>query len=396
MLARNTDAPVPAPMSARSMISSARAGSHRSMRWMSWPSSIGANTAPSIPVACVTGEPIRFGAPGVIHARMCSNSASSVRWVCITPFGLLVVPDVYASTHTSSGSGAASAAAGARPRRRHPTRPGALAPPARPAVLRREGWRPRRAVRDRPARHAHPVGVGVAVDDAEVVDVPETVGRDVRPGAALGEDEPHLLGPVDVHDRDEHVAAQREAVERDDRFAPVRQLERDHVARLQPRASERGDESERIGADVGVRAVPRSRLRPDVHGRLRRGAQRPVDEGPERVVGPPPRREVALAQGGGDLPDRPPLVVHDVHPRSLRMENQTNNLGECDYHSDAGHPNRGSPMPSDHEYHPLAVAAVVEETRRHPVVRARDPARARVGVRVRRRPVLHVPGDDRR
>ena len=50
---------------------------------------------------------------GEIHARMCKSSASRVRWLCITPFGSLVVPDVYASTHTSSGSAAATASAGA-------------------------------------------------------------------------------------------------------------------------------------------------------------------------------------------------------------------------------------------------------------------------------------------
>ncbi len=94
MLDRKTAAPVPAPMSASTMISRTRAGSHRSIRWMSSPSCIGARTAPSIPVAWATGEPIRFGAPGVIHGRMCATSASSVRWLCSTPFGSLVVPDV--------------------------------------------------------------------------------------------------------------------------------------------------------------------------------------------------------------------------------------------------------------------------------------------------------------
>ena len=103
MLARNTDAPVPAPTSASSMTSSTRVGSQRSIRWMAWPCSMGASTAPNMPVAWVTGDPIRFGDPGVIHARMCSSSASSVRWVCITPLGSLVVPDVYAITQTSSG-----------------------------------------------------------------------------------------------------------------------------------------------------------------------------------------------------------------------------------------------------------------------------------------------------
>ena len=70
-----------------------------------------------------------------------------------------------------------------------------------------------------------------AVDDVEIVDVPVAVGRDVRARPALCEDEAHFLGAVDVHDRHEHVAAHREPVERDDRLPPVRQLERDDVAR---------------------------------------------------------------------------------------------------------------------------------------------------------------------
>ena len=54
----------------------------------------------------------------------------------------------------------------------------------------------------------------------------------VRARAALVEDEAHFLRAVDVHDRHEHVPAEREPEERHDRLARVRQLERDDRARL--------------------------------------------------------------------------------------------------------------------------------------------------------------------
>ena len=76
-----------------------------------------------MPVAWVTGEPMRMGDPGVIQPRMCPTSARRVRWLCITPLGSLVVPDVYASTHTSSGSAATTAGAGGdASTTSHPTR----------------------------------------------------------------------------------------------------------------------------------------------------------------------------------------------------------------------------------------------------------------------------------
>ena len=55
-----------------------------------------------MPVAWVTGEPISVALPAT-HPFMCRSSLSMVRWSWITPFGSLVVPDVYASTASDSG-----------------------------------------------------------------------------------------------------------------------------------------------------------------------------------------------------------------------------------------------------------------------------------------------------
>ena len=258
-----------------------------------------------MPVAWVTGEPIRFGDPGVIHERMCTNSASSVRWLCITPFGSLVVPEVYASTHTASGS------RGADRRGRF----GCVDDVPRDAPHPPRGAGASRRADDDVHLQIRQLAGRRAVDDVEVVDVAVAVGRDVRARAALAEDEAHLLGPVDVHDRHEHVAAHREAVERDDRFAPVRQLERDDVTRLDPGLRERGDQAERVGADLRVGAVPRPRLRPDVapwHRARREASDRRAS--PSVVVGPPPLGEIALPERRRHLPHRPRSSSHAHAP----------------------------------------------------------------------------------
>ncbi len=86
------------------------------------------------------------------------------------------------------------------------------------------------------------MAVSRAIDDVEVVDVTETIGRQIGTGTALGEDEAHFLGTVDVHDRHEHVATHREPEEGDDRLPPVRQLERHHLAGLDAVGTQRRDE----------------------------------------------------------------------------------------------------------------------------------------------------------
>ena len=149
-----------------------------------------------------------------------------------------------------------------------------------------------------------------AVDDVEVVDVAVPIGGDVGAGAALIEDEAHFLGAVDVHDRHEHVAAHREAVERDDRFAPVRQLERDRRRRARCR---------RRGASSPVAAIRRGRRRRcrATVGVPTRCARRVGAARSERSTSAPsvssvhqPLGEVLPAQRRGHGPHRPARVVH--------------------------------------------------------------------------------------
>src|SRR5262245_64498413 len=67
----------------------------------------------------------------------------------------------------------------------------------------------------------------------------DVCSSDLSPSCtSLGEDEANFLRPVDVHDGDEDEATHRQAVERDHRLAPVRQLERDEIGRASCR--ERG------------------------------------------------------------------------------------------------------------------------------------------------------------
>ena len=324
---------------------------------------------------------------------MCDSSASSVRWVCITPLGSLVVPEVYASTHTSSGS-AARDRVGRRRRAAsttsHPMRR------TRGASARDPRTRRRRAARVRQL-----VGRGT-VDDVEVVDVAVAVGRDVRAGAALREDEAHFLVSVDVHDRHEDVAAHREAVERDDGFSPVRQLERDDVARLEAGVRKRGDEPQRVGVDLGVRPVPRPRLRPDVHGRVGRGAQRSIDEAAERLVGPPPLGEVprrAVPAGTGRYrPPRRAVIGSSVATTGGHLARAERTFAENEdgiiigRHRRPGNRRCCCPTTSTTRWGRRRR----RRDRRHPLVRPRRPARPRRHVPVRRRAVLHLPRDDRR
>ncbi len=138
-----------------------------------------------------------------------------------------------------------------------------------------------------------------AVDDVEVVDMAVAVGRHIGPGAALGQDEPHLLVAVDVHDGHEHVAAHGQAVEGHHRLTPVGQLEGNHGSGRQSGPGQHADESESIGPDLGVGAMPRPRLRRDVDRGFGSCPQGTVDERTERLVGPP-------SLGPVPLPEKPP------------------------------------------------------------------------------------------
>ena len=170
MLARNTDAPVPAPMPASSMMSSARAGSHRSMRWMSWPTCIGPRTAPSMPVAWVTGEPIRFGDSGVIHDPHVQQLRRATCGACASrPSGRSSSPTC-TPARTRRRDRSPRPARRARRVRRCPIRLGSVTAP------RAASADPTTRCRRRSLERAR----GRAVDDVEVVDVAVPIGGDVR------------------------------------------------------------------------------------------------------------------------------------------------------------------------------------------------------------------------
>ena len=86
------------------------------------------------------------------------------------------------------------------------------------------------------------------VEVGEVVEVTEAVGGDEDARAGLAEDEPDFLRAVEVHDRHRHRSEERRRPERRSRLDPVRQLERDQVARADaPGVEPTGDASGEIG-----------------------------------------------------------------------------------------------------------------------------------------------------
>ena len=241
-----------------------------------------------MPVACVTGEPIRFGDPGVIHGAMCAQLGEQ-RAVAVH-HALRVARRarrVREHAHVVGVGGGDRSPCGRRASSTtsHPTRRTSRCAARRP----RPDDDVQREIGELVGRRA--------VDDVEVVDVAVPVGGDVRARPALREDEAHLLGPVDVHDRHEHVAAHREAVERDDGLAPVRQLERDDVAGFECR---RRRARRRAGAPRrGCRRRCRARAAiSDQTCTVASGAARSdrSTRRAERVVGPPALGEVALAE----------------------------------------------------------------------------------------------------
>ena len=306
----------PPPTSASSITSSTRAGSQRSMRWMSCPELDRREHRAEHPGRVGDRRPheVRRARrdPGPHVQQLGEQRAVAVHHALRIARGARRVRE---HAHVVRSRRRRSRRPAVRPRRPRPTR---RAAPGRRGERRVDPRR--RAGRDRGSSSARR-----AVDDVEVVDVAEAVGRDVRARPALLEDEAHLLRPVDVHDRHEHVPAHREPVERDDRLAPVRQLERDDVAGLdaglaRARVTSRSASSwtSRVGA------VPRPCLRPDVDSRRRATAREAASTSDaERLVGPPPLGEVALPERGGTARTGHCVRSRSPTPHPRRVENHT-------------------------------------------------------------------------
>ena len=171
------------------------------------------------------------------------------------------------------------------------------------------------------AHHGHEVELGGALDAAgEVADevaVAEAVGRDQRLCPGLPQDVVDLLGPVEVHDRHEHHAEHRGAVERDAGLEAVRHLEGDDVAFANAAGRQAGSEPAGEHVELTHRVARRPGVRP--HAELEPGVGRQAvhDVACERVVGPVTPGEVALAEFGRGLAHLPVRGSRSRHAHSM-------------------------------------------------------------------------------
>ncbi len=139
---------------------------------------------------------------------------------------------------------------------------------------------------------------GVEIRDE--VEVAEGIRGDERLHPRAPEDVRHLFGTVEVHDRHDDRAEVGDGPERRRRFHPVRQLERDRVARSDAAGSESGRDPPCERVDVAERAAVRPSIRTH-RERLRGGVVQPGREhGAERRVVPEPLRDVAAREHGID------------------------------------------------------------------------------------------------
>ena len=128
-------------------------------------------------------------------------------------------------------------------------------------------------------RGAHAGEVG------EEVLMAEAIGGDERLHPRLAQDVADLLGAVEVHDRHHDRAEVRDRVEGRGRLEPVRELERDRVARLDPAGAQPGGDTPRQRVDVAERASVR--LAVGVHGeRVRRGFVQPRSQERAEALSP--------------------------------------------------------------------------------------------------------------
>ena len=258
-LDRKNGDPLPAARSASAIARSTSPGSQTSMKWIGNCHTSGESSPPSIPVAWLTGEPTRFGRSVGGHARSISlirTSASAERCECTTPFGFAVVPEVYPTKAGASGSTCAGWSSGSLRRR---------------SVNRR--CPPSSSPTTTTSRSAGALAVAV-FKHLEVVVATEAIGADVDLRARLQQDELHFLGAVEVDDRHDHRAEHRQAPERGRGLDPVRQLQRDDVARLDAQGPEPGGGAERHLVGVADGAPPRPDARPDAELEVRRSRER--------------------------------------------------------------------------------------------------------------------------
>src|SRR5262249_31088727 len=91
-------------------------------------------------------------------------------------------------------------------------------------------------------------------------------------------------------------------------------------------------------------------------------AQAAVGEPAEGVVGPPPGGDVAVAERRGHGAYRPLIVSGRRHPHLPAKVRTTLAKSESTVTMNVEPADQGCAVLTDHEYHPLVVAAVVDET----------------------------------
>ena len=170
----------------------------------------------------------------------------------------------------------------------------------------------------------------------QVVEHAEPVRRDHDRGIGGVEDVRHLLGAVEVHDRDHHGAQVGGGPERDAGLHPVGQLEHDDVAGPDAVRRQRGGEGACRAVHVGHGAGPRPHLGSDVERRRGALAEAVLDHRSEGAVVPPPRIPIVLRQLARRAPKRPlshpsPFRRGSVAARLAAATGVVQN-GEWDYH----------------------------------------------------------------
>ena len=199
---------------------------------------------------------------------------------------------------------------GRRAPRVHGNRTGQLRAVQQPGERDRARGR-RSGVERRPVAvdHGHHLEVGQVraeqLQGGEVVEVTEPVRGDQGSSPRLAEDVGHLLGPVEVHDGDEHRAQEAGRVERDGRLEPVRELEGDHVTWVHPPGPEPAGRGSRQAGDVGQGPVPGPGEGVDAKVTAPGSRQTGGQDLAQGLVPPPSLPVVEARQVRRDLPQMP-------------------------------------------------------------------------------------------
>ena len=228
---------------------------------------------------------------------ICRISAWIELWLCSTPLGLPVVPDVYRIIRTASGSSVRQRASDAAPEQ--------------VAVCR---------VRAGRRAHHHDLGrrvqcVGDAAQHRGVVVAAEFAGHEDHPAVDVVEDEAQFVVAQRRQNGVDHHPGQRRPEVDDGGLVPVRQHERHHAANRHPLAHRRGQgrlpgacnsrQSSWTSPSITTHALRVCRAR-------RRAARRPACSAPSG-----PAAYASAARSSFHRIDRPPTDFRSLLPQIM-------------------------------------------------------------------------------